>query len=701
MALLSRSERLAKELGLFDVFAISAGAMFSSGFFLLPGLASAKTGPSVVLAYLVAALLVVPAMLSKAELSTAMPRAGGTYYFLDRSLGPMVGTVGGLGTWAALVLKSAFALIGMGAYLSLFVGLPITPVALALTLLFGALNVVGVKETTSLQRALVIAMLAVLALFIGSGFWEVAGGARRDLGARFDPFFAFGADGFFATVGFVFISFVGLTKVASVPEEVEDPERNVPLGMMLSLGAATVVYVVGIAVMVAVLEPGELHSALTPVASAASKIFGWLPGRAGVVIVSVAALAGFSAMANAGLMSASRYPLAMARDRLVWPGLARVGRFGTPTVSVIVTTLVMMAVLAVLDVEKVAKLASTVQLLIFALVNVAVVVMRESGIDPYDPGFRSPLYPWTQVVGFVAPVWLVLQMGALAALFALGVLVTGIAWYRLYGRARVDRHGALYHVFARLGRRRHEGLEAELRQILKEKGVREADLFDEVVTRARVLDLAAGVDFDDLVSRAAGLLAADVPADAGRLELGFREGTRTGRTPVSHGAALPHLRIPGITDPRLLLVRSSDGIVMRDTGSVGRQQVHAVFFLVSPDEHPRRHLRLLAQIAEHVDTDGFLERWLNAENEQELKEILLRDEHFLRLELDVDGPTSELVGQELGESPLPAGAIIALIHRGGEVLVPRGDTLLRAGDQITVLAEPEVTELLYRRYRDV
>jgi len=138
-------DRLAKELKLFDVFAISTGAMFSSGFFLLPGLASAQAGPAVVLAYLIAALLVVPAMLSKAELSTAMPRAGGTYYFLDRSMGPVVGAVGGLGTWAALILKSAFAIIGMGAYLALFVEVPMTTLAIGLTLFFTLVNLVGAK----------------------------------------------------------------------------------------------------------------------------------------------------------------------------------------------------------------------------------------------------------------------------------------------------------------------------------------------------------------------------------------------------------------------------------------------------------------------------------------------------------------------------------------------------------------------------
>ena len=160
--------KLKKELGLLDVFALCTGAMFSSGFFLLPGIAAADAGPSVVLAYLLAGVLVLPAMLSVAELSTAMPRAGGAYYFLDRALGPAFGAIDGVGSWLALVLKSAFALVGIGAYLSLIVELPIRLVAVGLVVVFAIFNVVGAKETASLQRRLVWLLLATI------GIWMLA-----------------------------------------------------------------------------------------------------------------------------------------------------------------------------------------------------------------------------------------------------------------------------------------------------------------------------------------------------------------------------------------------------------------------------------------------------------------------------------------------------------------------------------------------
>ena len=103
---------LRKELTLPDVYCIATGAMISSGLFILPGIAHAYAGPAVVFSYFLAGLLVLPGMLSEAELVSAMPRAGGTYFYVTRSMGPAAGTVNGLITWFSMTLKSAFALCG-------------------------------------------------------------------------------------------------------------------------------------------------------------------------------------------------------------------------------------------------------------------------------------------------------------------------------------------------------------------------------------------------------------------------------------------------------------------------------------------------------------------------------------------------------------------------------------------------------------
>jgi amino acid transporter/mannitol/fructose-specific phosphotransferase system IIA component (Ntr-type) len=692
---LLKSQRLTKQLSLLDVYLISTGAMFSSGFFLLPGLAASEAGPSVVLAYAISGLLIIPAMLSQAELATAMPRAGGAYYYLDRTLGPLVGTLGGFGAWFALMLKSAFALIGIGTYLALFFDIPFKPIAITFAVFFGLLNIFGAKESTGLLRWLVLGLLAVLAFFILDGLANVASqGIAETHRTRFTPFLTHGIDGLLGTVGLVFVSYVGLTQVATLAEEVKDPERNIPIGMTLSLATVASIYVVGVAIMVAILGSDTLGApSLTPVADTAHEMFHWLPPRVGEFLLVGAAVAAFASMSNTGILAASRYPLAMARDNLIPQRFATLGRFRTPSASIILTCSLLILFLLLLDVQAVAELASALQLTLFGLLNIAVIVMRESRIESYDPGFRSPFYPWIQFAGIVAPLILIAEMGWLPSLFTIGVFAASVGWYNYYARGRLARDGAIYHVFERLGRRRFAGLDRELRDIMKEKGARAADPFDEVVARALVIDLQRSATLASIVGEASELLEKRVPAVTDELVAGFSRGIEAGGTPVSHGAALLHMRLPDFDSTELVLVRCGGELeVEAGNKELERQAaespIRAIFFLISGEGDAGRHLRILAQLAGRIEDDDFMDEWMNNRNEQDLKETLLRDDRFLALRIQAGTLSEQLIGKALSEIRLPEGSLIALIRRFGETLVPRGRTVLREGDRLTIIGAP-------------
>ena len=688
-------KRLKKELGLFDVYVISTGAMISSGFFLLPGLAAAKAGPSVVLAYAIAGILILPAMFSIAELSTAMPRSGGTYYFLDRALGPMVGTVGGLGTYLALVLKTAFALIGIGAYLTLFMDLPIKPVAITLTIAFMGFNLVGAKETTGLQRILVVVLLSVLMFFIAQGLWSLMGGTNQTvLEDRFTPFMPFGIEGLLSTVGFVFVSYAGLTKVTSVAEEVDNPDRNIPLAMILSLATTSVIYVVGVFILVAFIEPSTLFSDLKPVATATREFMNWPSPEFALILIVVAATAAFASTGNAGIMAASRYPFAMARDRLVPTSLAKIGRFSTPTIAILVTAGLIILFIIALDVEGIAKLASAFQLFIFILVSVAVIVMRESKIASYDPGFESPLYPWMQIFGIVSSLALIVAMGWLASLFTLGVILVCLIWFNYYAKDRVVRDGAIYHWFAHLGRRVYWGLDLELRSILKEKGLREEDPFEQIVADALVLDLEAGErGFDEVMDTISGIVVSHMPDRTEELTPRFDEIKHSGPLSITKGVALPHMHLASLEHPLLVIARSRDGI-LHDT----EDPIYALFMLISEEENARQHLRMLAQIAVCVDAEGFIDLWRTASNEQALKEILLRDERYISLQIRTDAPSKTFIGKEMRDVELPASALVVLIRRETSILIPHGNTVLNDQDRLTIIGDPKDIRKLYWQY---
>ncbi len=161
-----------------------------------------------------------------------------------------------------------------------------------------------------------------------------------------------------------------------------------------------------------------------------------------------------------------RYPLAMSRDRLLPVGMSQVTSKGVPVRSLIVTVGSILVILLTLDPVGIAKLASAFQLAVFALVCLAVVVMRESRIAEYDPGYRSPWYPWMHIAGMVLPFLVIWQMGWPAILFIAGFVAAGTLWYFYYARFKADRNGAIYHIFERLGRSRYQGLDRELRGIL-------------------------------------------------------------------------------------------------------------------------------------------------------------------------------------------------------------------------------------------
>ena len=415
--------------------AVSMGAMLGSGIFVLPGLAVLKAGNALPLAYLAAALTVLPAALAKCEMATALPRSGGTYLFVDRSVGPLAGTVVGLGTWFSLVFKSAFALIGLGAYVKiLFPGLPGevslgVAVCVALTLL----NLLGVKKSSTFQTFVVGAALVGLTAF-------AALAAPRIDAARFAGMFGVGPGDLLATAGFVFVAFAGVTKVASVAEEVRDPGRNIPLGILASLGVVSAIYVVLSLVLVGAAPVAAWGGDVTPLATVSREL--WGPGAASAM--AGLAFLTLTSMANSGLMSSSRFPLAMARDRLFPDFLANVSsRFRTPAPAILLTGALMAALIAFVPVKELAKLASAFKLILFATVNVSLVFLRESGARWYKPSFRVPLYPALPLFGVLGSVALLFTMGPLAWAGAGGIVGGGLVWYALYARRRVSRQGAV------------------------------------------------------------------------------------------------------------------------------------------------------------------------------------------------------------------------------------------------------------------
>ena len=425
------TDRLEAKLGLYGVFAVSVGAMIGSGIFVLPGLAAKIAGPAVVLAYALAGVIILPAALSKSEMATAMPESGGIYLYIDRAMGPLLGTIAGFGVWFSMIFKSAFALVGLGAYLALFRDIPERPVAFAIAIGVIALNIAGAKTTARFQSFLIALVLGALAFFVFRGVGSVEP-------TEFEPFMSKGIKGLLSATGLVFVSFIGVTKIASIAEEIRRPERNIPAGILLSVLLMLIVYPLVAWVMVGTVGADNLAKTVTPVSTSAEQFM----GTVGVDVIIVIAIIALVSMANAGVLASSRYPFAMARHALAPPVLARVSPRSTPVYSILLTGGVLLVLIAFVPLLELAKLASAFQLIVFSLVNLAVIAFRESNLDWYRPTFRSPLYPWTQLFGIAGALILLTQMGLIPAIGAILIVGGGLLWYRIFGRSRASRESA-------------------------------------------------------------------------------------------------------------------------------------------------------------------------------------------------------------------------------------------------------------------
>ncbi len=701
---MAKKEGLKKELGLLEVFTISTGAMFSSGFFLLPGLASQYTGPSVFLAYLVSGILILPAMFSMAEISTALPRSGGAYFFLDRSLGPLAGTIGGLGTYFALMFKTAFAIIGIGAYAAIFWDVPVKIIAIMVTLIFMVLNLIGAKQSSGLQNFFVIFLLLVVGTFIIDGLYNIFFSDRVDLphvNENFKPFFTNGLEGIIITAGFVFVSYLGLTKIASVSEEIKNPERNIPLGMALSLVITGLIYFLGVFVMVAVIEPAEFADDLAPAATAVNKLFNWLPGKWGSYLMTGAAMAAFASTGNAGLLSSSRYPLAMGRDNLIPPVFSKLGKKGSPMYAILLTTFFILFFILILSEQGIAKLASTFQILIFVFINFSVIVFRKSKIESYDPGFRSPFYPYMQIAGIFILMVLIVYLGWISILFSLGIVLIGVAWYYYYARVRVKREGAIFHWFALLGKYQYTELESEFMSIIKEKGLRQGDPFDETVMRARITHFDKETSFMDLLNYVSGIFTDEMHVKKDDLINEFINTSSIEPALIFPEVSLLFAKNEGIDHPSLLIVISEKGInkpvVKKRIAS--EDAIRIFFFLVNPLSEPRQQLRMLSHLIDIIERDNFLNDMLKLKNHREIKEYLLHNERYITLQLIPGTAQAEMIGKKLKDVKFPSKVLVALLERDGKTFAPGGNTDLLENDVLTIIGEPESINKLYDQYK--
>lgn len=530
---------MSRDLGLFSVFTVTTGTMIGAGIFILPGPAAEAAGPAAALSFGIAGLIALVATMSAVELATAMPKAGGSYYFTSRAMGPLVGAVVGFGTWLSLIFKGSFALVGLGWYVTEFLEVPVLAVAFLGGVVLILVNWVGAEESGQLQNVIVVGLVGILAVFAGRGSLAT----EPDL---WHPFMTKGIEGVVATTGLVFISYLGVIKAVAVAEEVKDPGKTLPKALFGAVIFVTSLYVGVVLIITGVMPIGDIIESTAPVADAGELFLGAIGGA----IIAFAGILATVSTANAAVLTSSRFPFAMSRDGLLPRKLREASpRFGTPTYSVWFTGSVIIALVFLFDVEGLAKIGGTFGILVFALLNLTVVLLRRAQPEWYDPTYRVPLSPLLPIAGAGAALALIPFMGRESQIVAVVFVAVGIVWYGIqtqWGEPVKPDHdvrdmlrGALYRSSIEEKRTEFGELQTETPHILVETVEGETNPHLETVMKAFTTHFDADLDVLTTTEVPAQIPLSKVEHD---IKDGWKDQIRRDLDLEDHNVSFEHVR---------------------------------------------------------------------------------------------------------------------------------------------------------------
>ena len=449
-AILAQSEAsadgkgLKRAMGVWGLMALGIGAIVGTGIFVLTGKAAATSaGPGIVVSFIIAGIVSTLAALCYAELASAVPVSGSAYTYVYATLGEFIAWIVGWGLILEYALGAATVAIGWSGYFSDFLsatfglhlpkalstnpfdgGIVNLPAAIII-LLISALLIRGVHESNSVNKVIVAVKLAIVLFFIVIGVGHVNP-------ANWHPFAPFGISGIINGAGLVFFAYIGFDAVSTSAEEVRDPARDLPRGIIGSLLVCTVLYIVVSGILTGILPYYKLNVP-SPVSFSLIQIgLGW----AGA-IVALGAIAGLTTVLLVMLYGQSRVFYAMSRDGLLPELFSRVHpHFRTPYLSSALIGIVVAVVAAVGQLDVVANLVNIGTLAAFALVSIGVIILRRQQPD-LRRGFRVPWSPVVPALSALGAVGLILKGLPLLTIGSYLVwLVLGLVVYFSYSRRR-------------------------------------------------------------------------------------------------------------------------------------------------------------------------------------------------------------------------------------------------------------------------
>lgn len=449
---MSLQVRLSRELKLLDITMIGVGAMIGAGIFVLTGIAAGVAGPALLVVFGLNGFVALLTAMAYAELGSAFHDAGGGYLWVKTSLPDPNGFLSGWMSWFAHAVACSLYALGFGAYFRLVLTAAGVPefhggfmtlekwLAVVTCALFSYINFRGAAEAGKAGNVVTVGKVVVIGLFVAAGLFVMSG--RPGWSASFVPVFSHGWGGVFAAMGLTFIAFEGYEIIAQTSEEVEDPKRNVPRAVFLSLLIVVPIYLLVAFVAIGSVTPPPGISITDYLArekelalvSAANQFL-----RGGGIVILVGGLLSTLSALNATIYSSSRVAFAMARDANLPRFLGRVHALrATPHAAILASAVIVIAMAILLPIEEVAAAADIMFMLLFVQVNVALIRLRKKRPD-LDRGFRVPFVPAIPILAIACMLFLAIFLFThypMAWVAAGGWIGAGLLVYYGYSRKR-------------------------------------------------------------------------------------------------------------------------------------------------------------------------------------------------------------------------------------------------------------------------
>lgn len=424
---------LTRRLGWKESTALGIGAMVGAGIFVLSGVAAGKAGPAVLISFILAALLEILLGLCYAELASRYPRAGGAYEFVRENLGSLAGTIIGWCYWGAWLAASGFVSKGFGNYLHSLIGMPPLSSALALLLVLGIFNVIGVKFSGTIQVLIVVVEILLLVLFFVLGVPHIDPYLYR-------PFVPNGVEGIVSAALVGFLSMVGWDGIVAAGEEVKNPRRTIPISIFSSICIVFLLYSSLLLVSVGVVPWDVLGESSIPVAYASQQFL----GAFGPKLVNIVIVISLMATANAFIVSISRTAFAMGRNGLLPQFFARIHpRFGTPIMAVSLGVAIQIAFTAFSSINIAVSATGFLYILTFIFTLISFFVSRrKTPLEERLKQFQVPFYPFIPILALLICVILLITVGRSGFITGMCWMGIGLALYlvRYKSMQYVDTH---------------------------------------------------------------------------------------------------------------------------------------------------------------------------------------------------------------------------------------------------------------------